>query len=75
MNFVKCQISQRLALEKRVNCLTEYNIGNFILNSDEKAKLKKDRLKILLQASTFIQNEMKITKIEFCAVSLNINIK
>lgn len=30
---MKCQISQRLALEKRVNCLTEYNIGNFTLNS------------------------------------------
>ena len=33
VNFVKCQISQRLALEERVNCLTEYNIGNFTHNS------------------------------------------
>ena len=33
LNFVKCQVSQRLAQEKRVNCLTEYYIDNFILNS------------------------------------------
>ena len=55
MNFVKCQISQRLALEKRVNCLTEYNIGNFTLNSVHTACSKKWR-KSQIEKSPMIEN-------------------